>query len=128
MLPGETTTNANEQNVNVTNTGNTNINLSVNGFGLVENDNLSMVCTRGNISVEYIKYNNTLGQAYLTSMWNLTSYKIGSGIRGLNIARRVDDADNTKLNSTNSTYWKIFIPIGYAKGYCNGTVTFSAVV
>ena len=36
-------------------------------------------------------------------------------------------ANYQKVNSTNSTFWKLQVPAG-TKGICNGTVTFSAVI
>jgi hypothetical protein len=127
MQPGGITTNALEPVVNVTNTGNVNINLSLDGFGVTNGDGLAMNCTVGNISLGYMRYNVTDDQSYVTSMWNLTDDALPSGIPRFIINRRVDDADYLKLNSTNSTYWKLQVPMG-TMGFCNGTVTFSAVV
>jgi len=127
MPPGNTTDDAHEQNVDVTNTGNVNINLSVDGYGAVDGDGLAMNCTQGNITISYLRYNITANQDFDVSMWNLTDDKLSSGIPKLVISQRVDDGDNGKVNSTNSTYWKLRIPKG-VKGFCNGTVTFSAVV
>jgi hypothetical protein len=128
MQPGDITTNALEPVVNVTNTGNVNINLSLDGFGAVDGDGLAMNCTVGNISIDKLRYNVTDDQSYTTSMWNLTDSKLPSGIPRFAVNRRVDDADYLKINSTNRTYWKLMVPIGSAGGFCNGTVTFSAVV
>ena len=127
MQPGDITTNALEPAINVTNTGNVNINLSVDGFGAADGDGFAMRCTVGNISLSYLRYNVTQGQSYATSMWNLTDSKLPLGIPRFTINRRIDDADYTKRNSTNSTYWKLQVPMGTI-GFCNGTVTFSVVV
>jgi len=127
MQPGDITTDAAEPVINVTNSGNVNINLSVDGFGVTDGDGLAMNCTVGNISLSFLRYNVSNDQSYLTNMWNLTDNKLASGIPGYIINRRVDDTDYVKLNSTNSTYWKLLVPMG-VKGFCNGTVTFSAVV
>jgi hypothetical protein len=128
MQPGNTTLDTDEVIVNVSNTGNAQINLSLDGFGRVDGDGLAMDCSStGNISIGYLRYNYTASQDFDTSMWNLTDTALSSGIPGFSVLRRVDDADVNKLNSTNSTFWKIRIP-GGAKGVCNGTVVFSAVV
>ncbi len=128
MTPGETTTNAGEKNVNVTNTGNVHINLSLDGYGVVDGDNLSMNCTIGNITISNLRYNVTSAKDFDTAMWNLTDEKLPLGIPSYKILQKVDDGDGANLNSTNTTYWKLRIPIGSARGFCNGTVTFSAVV
>ena len=129
MQPGETTDNPGEQNVNVTNTGNTNMNLSVDGYGVTDGDGLAMNCTIGNITIGQMKYNVTIAQNFDNSMWNLSDTALPSGIPGgYNIPQRVDDGDTAKLNSTNTTYWKLRVPISNIKGFCNGTVTFSVVV
>ena len=128
LAPGATTQDVDEPIVNVTNTGNSNFNLSVDGFGTINGDGLAMNCTSGNISIEMIHYNYTDDQNYDTSMWNLSDDQLPAGIPGLSILQRVDDNDDKKINSTNSTYWKLRIPVGSARGFCNGTVTFSAVV
>ena len=53
---------SNENITNVTNLGNVMINLSLSGYGFVENDGNAMNCTLGpaeNISIEYEKFNLT---------------------------------------------------------------------
>jgi len=127
MQPGDITTDAAEPVINVTNSGNVNINLSVDGFGVTDGDGFAMNCTVGNISLSFLRYNVSNDQSFANSMWNLTDSKLPSGIPAYIINRRVDDADYVKLNSTNSKYWKLWVPMG-VKGFCNGTVTFSAVV
>ena len=128
MEPGEETDNAGEQNVNITNHGNVNLNLSVDGFGSVDSDGLAMNCTQGNITVGFLRYNTTKAQNYNLSTYALTDDKLSSGIPEYTVPRRTDDGDASNLKSTNTTYWKLGIPIGNARGFCNGTVTFSAVV
>jgi hypothetical protein len=128
MQPGETTTNAAEPVINVTNSGNVNINLSVDGFGLSDGDGLAMKCDVGNISLGNLRYNVSNDQGFATNMWNLTDSKLPSGIPFYTVNRRVDDGDTLKINSTNPTYWKLMVPPGVVKGFCNGTVTFSAVI
>ena len=126
MAPGDITANAAEQYVNVTNSGNININLSIGGYGITPNDNLSMGCTIGNISAADLRYNYSDNQAFATSMFNLTVNALPRSIPALRIPVRVDDSDTQVKNSTNTTYWKLSIPAG-TKGFCNGTVIFSAV-
>ena len=128
MSPGDITANADEPVMNVTNLGNTNFNLSLDGYGVTDGDGLAMDCTSGNIPIEYMDYNFTDDQTYDTNMWNLTDNQLTSGIPGLSIVQRTDDSDTKHVKSTNSTYWKIRIPVASAGGFCNGTVTYAAVV
>ncbi len=120
LEPGQST--ASDSPVEVKNTGNMDINLSVEGYGAIDGDNLAMVCDLGNISIEEEKYDITPGQA-ISSMYNLSDNPLPAGIPGLTIIQNQDDNGN----STNSTYWKLHVPTGAGRGFCNGTVIFEAV-
>ena len=110
---------------NVTNTGNVAINVSVRGFGGGDEtigQNLSMICeSGGNISfgsMRYAQNNNTL----FSDMENITnqSRRIGN----FTVGQRFKDS--AVGNSTNSTYWKLQIPLGVG-GICNGSIVFKAI-
>jgi hypothetical protein len=121
-----------EQVANVTNAGNIIANLSLSGYAVSVGDNWSMNCTRGtvqNISIYYEKYllnrsvsgtiNYTQFQANYT---NLTSNPI---VRSFNVPQRLNDTWQF-IDDTNSTYWRIYVPIGVA-GSCSGNIVFGAV-
>ncbi len=125
MAPGDITADAAEQYVNVTNSGNINISLSIGGYGVNASDGLAMNCTIGNISAADLRYNYSDDQAF-ANMFNLTVNALPGSIPALRIPVRVDDSDAQAKNSTNTTFWKLSVPYG-TKGFCNGTVIFSAV-
>jgi len=109
--------------VRITNFGNMDINISVEGYGIQLHDGLAMDCETGNISVEYEKYAIAPGLS-VASMTNLTTNPLPNGISGLTVLQNTNDNGN----STNTTFWKIQVPIQeQLKGYCNGTVIFSAL-
>jgi hypothetical protein len=91
---------------NLTNWGNIPINISVRQLG-----NISIN------SEHYFIDNNTL----FTDMANLTS----NYTRISNLTLPVRTNDTNYGNDTNTTFWRIKIPLSVG-GYCNGTVQFSA--
>lgn len=107
--------------VSINNYGNKNINLTLEGFGLSSNDNLSMACSLGNISIYYEKYATSNGTSF-NDMVNMTSIPIQ--IVNLTLYQRTDDA--SLGNDSNSTFWKLYVPPAVA-GKCNGTVIFTAI-
>ncbi|OGJ21278.1 hypothetical protein A3K73_05485 [Candidatus Pacearchaeota archaeon RBG_13_36_9] len=115
-----------EVEVNITNYGNIMVNLSVRGYGESLEDGLAMKCDIKNISIEHEKYNFTasnpgelsLGQADAVYT-NLTSDTV---LKKFNLDYRTDDDAN---DAVNSTYWRIYVPIG-ASGGCNGNIVFGA--
>ena len=117
--------------VNVTNTGNMKIDLNLWGYGgtkdyrvePVEN-NLSMKCTMGNISIRNLRFDTNQSVDPWTSMTNLSGQRFNPKVVNFNLAQRRSET----TNSTNNTYWKIKIPQYTAKGQCNGTVVFVATV
>jgi hypothetical protein len=113
---------------NVTNVGNIDINLSLRGFGGIDEttgNNLSMVCDIGNISIGAQRYSVESGIAY-DSMFNLTNQTRIAAEFGLNITfpQRIDDTNYG--SDRNSTYWRIKVPLSVG-GLCNGTIIFGAV-
>lgn len=116
---------------NVTNFGNVGINITLEGYAVSQGDNLSMNCTLGNvqnISIQYEKYNLTasnnsiLTLAQFESLYtNLTSLRTP---RTFDLLYRQNDAA-PYLDDTNSTYWRIYVPVGVA-GTCTGNIIFGA--
>lgn len=112
-----------DTSIKITNTGNMDINISVDGFGSDDGDGLAMNCTLStSIAVGYERYGISPGLT-ITNMYNLSDTPLAGGIPGLVVLQNQDDGGN----STNLTFWKMEIPLGIPTGYCNGTVTFSAV-
>jgi len=110
---------------NITNFGNVPINISVRGWGGTESysaayNDTSMICETGNISIYYERYAINTSIAY-ENMTNLTN--TSTGIPNFDLPTRTND--NNYDTDTNTTYWKIQIPLTIG-GYCNGTVQFSA--
>lgn len=120
-----------ENVTNVTNFGNTKINLSLSGYGWKLNDGNAMNCTLGdikNISISLEKYNLTTSNpgvlnytAFNQTYVNLTSAPI---VKKYNLDYRHNDAFNEAINST---YWRIYVPLGVA-GTCQGNIVFGATV
>lgn len=122
-----------EQIANVTNMGNVVTNLSLSGYGATVGDGNAMNCTQGstkNISIYYEKYNLTtsnpgevlnLAQFEAANFTNLTS---AVATKRFNIAFRQNDTA-AGFDDTNSTYWRIYVPIGVA-GSCSGNIVFGA--
>ncbi|MFH0978179.1 MAG: hypothetical protein V1837_02645 [Candidatus Woesearchaeota archaeon] len=109
-----------DSNLSLVNLGNKDILVSLEGYGKVLADNLSMRCPKGNISVGYEHYSVSY-QTPFSSMTNLTSAPVL--VEGFVLSRRTNDYIYT--NDTNKTFWKLAIPYGL-KGACNGTVVVGA--
>jgi hypothetical protein len=107
--------------VNITNLGNIDFNISVKSFGQREGDNISMNCTKGNISSLYEKYALKPGKVY-SDMINITN--ASALIANLTLPQRTDDI--THRNDRNFTYWKMGIPYG-VQGSCSGFLNFLSV-
>lgn len=120
-----------ERIANVTNFGNVMINISLSGYASRPGDNLSMNCSLGsikNISIYYAKYNVTdsntsaLTLPEFDSLYlNLTRDPV---VRPFGLNFRRDDT-NPFLDDTNSTYWRMYVPLGVA-GTCNGNIVIGA--
>jgi len=103
---------------NITNVGNRDINISVEGWGAVQDDGWAMNCTFGHIEDQWERYNVSTGSGYDDMLQIDTNLNL---INGFGVTRRLDDAQE----SYNTTYWKLQVPVG-AGGVCNGKVLFSA--
>jgi hypothetical protein len=122
-----------EKIANVTNFGNVLINLTLEGYGAVRGDNLSMNCTLGfvqNISVHFEKFNLTSSNVSSISFSQMSSiYTNLTGNRSVwrfNQNYRQNDT-SAYLDETNATYWRIYVPVGVA-GTCGGNIIFGAAV
>ena len=109
---------------NVINIGNIPLNVTVRGFGgddETTGENFTMLCEAGsNITFgnqRFSLYNNT---AFI-DMHNLTNQT--RQVPLLTIPKRTEN--NALGNSSNSTWWRLQIPLGPA-GICNGTIIFGA--
>jgi len=121
---------SNENMTSVINFGNIMLNLSLSGYAVTEGDNLSMNCTLGslkNISIKYEKYNLTVStpgsltlSQFEAAYINLTSAPI---VKRFDLNYRQNDTENEAFNST---YWRMYVPIGVA-GSCSGNIVFGAV-
>ncbi len=127
MAPDTTTADIDEQSLNITNTGNLNITFAIDGWGEYFNDNLSMNCTLGTIPSDNLRYDVNDNTPY-TSMYTILNWSPPSYVPIPNgtIWQRTDDSDTDQSESTNTTWWKLHVPLG-TKGFCNGTVIISAV-
>lgn len=120
-----------ENITNVTNLGNVYLNLSLEGYGAVEDDGYAFNCTQGNvqnISIEYEKYNLTNSNpgviTHTQAVANYTNLTSGNApIRAYNLSYRLNDAD--PLDGTKQSYWRVYVPIGVA-GNCTGNIIFGA--
>jgi hypothetical protein len=112
---------------NVTNIGNIPINITVRGYGGTNESigqNVTMICgdnSAANITFDYQRFalEDTVSFDDMTNLTNQTAL-----IQNLTIPKRTTNVGYG--NSTNSTFWRLQIPIG-AAGVCNGTLIFGAV-
>jgi len=120
-----------QKEANVTNFGNVLMNLSLSGYGATIGDGNAMNCTLGsikNVSIENEKYNLTssiAGNLNLTQFdINYTNLSSTVVVNEFNLPQRLNDA-NPYLDDTNTTYWRIYLPLGVA-GSCSGNIVFGA--
>jgi hypothetical protein len=104
--------------INITNYGNIMLDLNIYAYALFDNDNLSMDCTKGNISLEYQRFSEISGTTYtvMTPVNNIDSPAFVS----FNLQKRVTSESKKPL------YWKLQIPM-YTGGTCSGKVVFAAL-
>ncbi len=114
-----------EQEVNITNYGNIQMNLSVWGFGgdnFTIGNNLSMICTTGNITVTNERYDTIQGENF-NDMINLSNES--AMVSGFILNQRTNDSNIEYGDDLNITYWMFQVPYSVS-GTCNGTVVFEA--
>ena len=110
-----------DSNLTITNLGNRGINITLEGYGVTEEDGLAMDCLQNNIPVGYEKYSVNFQENYI-NMINLTA--TAQQIGNFTLPQRTDDTFYKE--DRNNTYWKINIPYG-AKGQCNGSIKLIAI-
>lgn len=118
---------SNESTLNVTNYGNVQINLSLSGYGSVEEDGYSMDCLGGAIDVNYMKYNLTASNSSNLSLGQFES--LYSNLSSIPVVRQfdLDYRQNDLVNDMiNSTFWRVYVP-DTVGGTCNGSIVFGAV-
>lgn len=106
--------------INITNFGNRDMNISLYGFGgenTTSGHNLSMVCPLGNISIERERYDFDTNPTYA----NMRLINSSPQTTGISIQKLINISD--PKNTTNSTYWKLSVPLSVG-GMCNGTLVF----
>jgi hypothetical protein len=112
---------------NVTNTGNIPINITLRGFGGLNESigqNLSMICDYGNITFGYQRYEigtDKLGLTSFDNMVNLTNQSVSTN---LTLYHRSNDSEYG--SDRNATLWRLQVPLGVG-GICNGTTIFGAI-
>jgi len=107
--------------VNISNYGNVNLDVDLFAYAIFENDNSSMDCTKGNISLEYERF--ALSEYTDFSVMTPVNNTINSILVDLNLSKKVYGGADI---SSKSTYWKLQIPYRTG-GICNGKIVFSAV-
>ena len=118
-----------ERIANVSNAGNVKLNLSLSGYGKSVGDGLAMNCSLGsigNISVMYEKFNLTATNIVSTltqfENGNYTNLTTTVAVKRFDLNYRQNDTVNEAINST---YWRIYVPVGVA-GSCTGNIVFGA--
>jgi hypothetical protein len=116
---------------NVTNAGNTMANLSLSGYAVTVGDNWAMNCSRGNVQNISIYYEKYLINRSMTGSINYTQFQVNYTnltsspvVKQFNLPSRQNDTGQF-FDDTNSTYWRIYVPIGVA-GSCSGNIVFGA--
>ncbi|MFH1642756.1 MAG: hypothetical protein ABIC04_07725 [Nanoarchaeota archaeon] len=112
---------------NISNYGNVKLNVSVRGYGGdnanifgMNQGNTSMICDYRNITIanERFAFSNETAFDSMTPLYN------DSRFMGLVLPFRMNDT--ISKNDTNTTYWKLQVPLSVG-GFCNGTVQFDAI-
>ncbi|MBI3027830.1 hypothetical protein HYY70_07000, partial [Candidatus Woesearchaeota archaeon] len=114
---------SNQTNITIRNIGNIALNVSVRSLTPSESLaylNLSMVCERGNISNDNLRFSVVNGTAF-SQMQPLNNE---SQLINFTLPQRTNDI--SLGNDTNATFWRLQIP-AIPAGYCNGTMLFSAI-
>ncbi len=103
------------------NLGNMPLNITVRGFGILENDNNAMICPANNISVDNERYAFAASTPF-ASKAVLTSTDVNTG-------NTVPKPTNIAVTESTTTYWQLYAPpttpsLGIGK--CNGSIVFTA--
>jgi hypothetical protein len=106
--------------VNVTNYGNVQLDLNLSAYALYPNDNISMDCTTGNISLSLERFSENSGDNF-----NLMT-AVNNSLNGVYVDFNLPKRDGGAPESRKSVYWKLQIP-SEVSGQCNGKVVFTAM-
>lgn len=105
-----------DQTTVTTNTGNRQIDEQVDGYGSIDGDGYSMVCTIGNVTIGNERYDTSASTDW-ASKTQLTD--TAATITSFNLA--------AGAASTKNTYWGFGLPATGVGGSCSGKVIFTAV-
>jgi len=111
----------NDVEINVTNYGNVPLDLNLYAYSIFENDNISMACAVGNISLSNERFSLQSGQSY-TSMTPVNN-TLNPVFVNINISKKEGGYIGVKKKPV---YWKLQIPM-WTQGLCNGKVFFTAI-
>ena len=118
------------RHLNTTNFGNQPINFTSYAYGRTDNDNLSMVCDFGNISIGNLRFSintsNVSSPVYFDEMFAVN----GSNNTASPLGVIAHPFNETYSNATNTTGWRLRVPIGPGgspAGLCNGTLVVTAM-
>lgn len=109
-----------DQTTTITNTGNLTISMMLSGYGSVEGDGKSMICSIGSINVSSQKYSIAASQDYSAAKTSLTTSP--AVVTSFSISKTT-----TSTPSTGNIYWGLGMPPNGVGGSCSGLVVFTAI-
>lgn len=109
-------TGAVDQTTVVTNTGNEGIDVDLDGYGSVDGDGKSMICSFGDIPIGNEKYSTTTA----------TDYSLKTALTDTAVEVDMDIAQRTTAVTTDDAYWGFGLPASGVYGTCSGKVVFTA--
>lgn len=112
---------------NVTNVGNMDLNISLRGYGGLNEtlgQNWSMLCVLGNISVGSQRYAFGTDNINETDFDSMDILRNVTDITNFTLPQRIDEVGHGAAR--NSTLWRLRVPLSVG-GWCNGTIIFGAV-
>ena len=107
--------------VNISNMGNVPLDLNMYGYGDHLNDNLSMNCSVGVISINYTRFALNTSITY-ADMTNLSGLMQLPSFVNISLPKQ-----NSSLIMKNYTYWKLQAPPGLVRN-CTGSLVFGAII
>jgi len=107
--------------INITNYGNVKLDTQLYAYALNVDDNVSMVCTIGNITYDYERVSLLQDQNF--NLMTPVNNSLNRVYLDLNVSKRSAGSPESKKQ----VYWKLQIPLETA-GSCNGKVVFGAII